>query len=88
MTILAALIVGLLGFQMDKPIKQWFENQEDVRELASYTFGGLLILIAFILISFEFMNAKERARAIMALCGALIGVGSGVTLAKVMGIAR
>jgi hypothetical protein len=86
MTVILSLLIGLIGYAMDKPIKKWFDGDFHTSELASWTFGGLLILVAFIFSSGEFMSKEERSKAIMSLCGALVGVGAGVTIAKVTGM--
>lgn len=86
MTIILSLLVGMLGYGMDKPIKRWFDGDRDTSELASWTFGGLLILVSFIFISMEAINKEDRIKAILTLCGALVGTGAGVTISKVSGL--
>jgi hypothetical protein len=83
-----AILIGFIGHRLEGPIRSWFSD-DDAAKLASYTTGGLLILIAFIAVIWDLLPPKERMIALVSLCAALLGIGSGVTLAHIAdGISR
>lgn len=78
MSILLAFLIGFAGHESEGTIKCWFDGDNDSAKLASYSVGGVLILIAFMIISYGTLPKKHWLTAVASMCASLIGVGTGV----------
>lgn len=81
--LIISILIGILGHNLEIPIRQYFDGDDDGIKLASYTIGSLLILIAFAGMSFTVFHRKIALQACGVLCASIIGVGSGVFLAHI-----
>lgn len=83
MSLFLSVMIGLLGHGLEEPIRRWYDGDEDAVKLAQYTAGGILILIAFGIVSFGLLPRRQWMIAMLSACGAEIGVGTGVVMAHI-----
>jgi uncharacterized membrane protein len=75
------VLAGFLAHRMEKPIENWFEDGG--QNLARYTTGILLLILAFAVFAFSVFPRRIALQAIGLLCASAVGVGAGVTLAYI-----
>ena len=78
---IVSFLLGVVGHLTEKPIVSLSDGDQDTEKLTSYSVGVILILIAYIINIWDMLPSRQRMTAIFALCGSILGVGSGVVAA-------
>lgn len=76
---LVTVLIGWAAHQIKDLTEVWFGNG-DMNRIASYTEGGLILLVAFAYLAMKVLPPRQALIAIAALGLVEVGVGSGTVI--------